>query len=190
MLLTGTVRADRPLLVVALAQEAAHLDGRLPVLLTGVGKVSTAIAVTRVLASGARPREIINLGTAGALRTGLSGTHEIGHVIQHDYDSAMIEQVTGAGGGGPLTLHDDPDALVLATGDVFVSDPAVRADLAWRAHLVDMEGYAVASAAHAFDTSVRIVKHVSDEADAAAEKGWASTVDECARALAKWLAGI
>ena len=39
--------------------------------------------------------------------------------------------------------------IVLATGDVFVTDPAVRDRLAERAHLVDMEGYAVAYAARA-----------------------------------------
>ena len=42
MELQGTVRPDRPLLVVALDLEAAQLGDRLPVLLTGVGKVRAA----------------------------------------------------------------------------------------------------------------------------------------------------
>lgn len=174
-----------PLIVVALEEEAAHLDGRYPILVTGVGKVAAAIAVTRALSQGPPPSEIINLGTAGALRAGFVGTHEIRRVIQHDFASAAIEALTGREFGAPLMLGQD--GLVLATGDVFVSDPVVRDLLAQRADLVDMEGYAVASAAAAFGVPVRIIKHVSDQADGGALKSWQATVDECARALAKFL---
>ena len=54
---------------------------------------------------------------------------------------------------------------MLASGDVFVADPAVRDPLARRADLVDMEGYAVAYACRRFGVPVRLVKHVSDNAD-------------------------
>ena len=37
--------------MVALEEEAAHLDTGLPILITGVGKVNAALAVTRRLAS-------------------------------------------------------------------------------------------------------------------------------------------
>ncbi|GIH02732.1 nucleosidase [Rhizocola hellebori] len=175
-----------PLVVVALEEEAAHLDIDLPILITGVGKVNAALAVTRRLASAPRPSMIINLGTAGGLRPGLSGTHEIGSVIQHDFDSVSIEALTGRRYGAAIELA--AQGLVLATGDVFVSDPAVRDRLAEDAHLVDMEGYAVAAAAAAFDIPVRMVKHVSDDADHSAIKSWTSTIAESSRALAAWLA--
>ncbi|HZM82215.1 MAG TPA: hypothetical protein VFC19_41375 [Candidatus Limnocylindrales bacterium] len=150
--------AGTPLIVVARQEEAAHLDGRYPVLVTGIGEVAAAVAVTRALATGDRPSEIINLGTAGALRAGLAGTQEIKSVIQHDFDSPAIEAAT------------------------------LRAEgLAQRADLVDMEGYAVAAAATAFGVPVRIIKHVSDHADNGAFKSWQATVNECARALAVFL---
>jgi adenosylhomocysteine nucleosidase len=177
--------ARTPLIVVALKEEAAHLDSRYPVLVTGVGKVAAAVAVTRFLAREEPPSEIINIGTAGALRAGLSGTQEIKMVIQHDFDSPAIEALTGQAFGAPITLR--ADGPVLATGDVFVSDPILRENLARHADLVDMEGYAVAAAAVAFDVPVRIVKHVSDRADSGAFKSWQATVDECARALATFL---
>ncbi|GAA2378771.1 nucleosidase [Catellatospora methionotrophica] len=186
MILTGTVAPDRPLIVVALAEEAAHLDTPYPVLLTGVGKVSAALAVARVLGAGVLPREIVNLGTAGALRSGLGGLHEISRVVQHDFHTATIQAVTGYTFGGPLDL---PGAgPVLATGDVFVSDPVLRTALAEHADLVDMEGYAVAAAAAAYGVPLRMVKQVSDEADGEAVTGWAEAVDHCARLLAGWLA--
>ncbi|GAA1637728.1 nucleosidase [Catellatospora bangladeshensis] len=185
MKLTGTVTSDRPLIVVALPEEAAHLRTDHPVLLTGVGKVHAALAVTRVLAAGPLPREIVNLGTAGALRPGLAGTHEISRVIQHDFDSATIRALTGRTFGAPLDLAGS--GPVLATGDVFVSDPALRAGLAEHAGLVDMEGYAVAAAAAEHGVPVRMIKHVSDEADDTAFQTWAESVDACARTLATWL---
>jgi adenosylhomocysteine nucleosidase len=75
---------------------------------------------------------------------------------------------------------------VLASGDVFVTDPAVRDLLAQRAHLVDMEGYAVAYACHAFGVPVRLVKHVSDNAgDDAVD--WPRLVEASARELGRWL---
>ena len=75
MELTRSIDPQRPLLVCALPAEAAHLHaGDLPVLITGLGKVEAAVSVTRAL-STARPAFIVNLGTAGALRDGLTGTH-------------------------------------------------------------------------------------------------------------------
>jgi adenosylhomocysteine nucleosidase len=183
--LTGTVTPDRPLIVVALPEEAAHLDTTFPVLLTGVGKVCATLAVSRALAGGVLPSEIVNLGTAGALRPGLAGLHEISRVVQHDFDTVTIRAVTGRDFGGPLELPGT--GPVLATGDVFVSDPALRAALAEHADLVDMEGYAVAAAAAAYGVPVRMVKQVSDEADGEAVTGWAESVDRCARLLAGWL---
>ena len=80
------------------------------------------------------------------------------------------------------------DCIVLASGDVFVTDPAVREGaLVVRAHLVDMEGYAVAFACARFGVPVRLVKHVSDNADESA-LDWPARVGASARALGGWLA--
>jgi adenosylhomocysteine nucleosidase len=187
MQLTGTITPERPLLVLALAEEAAHLDGELPVLLTGMGKVNAAAALATVLASGPRPAEVINLGTAGALRSGLAGhTHVIGTVLQHDLDGRVLAQLTGQAVGEPITLA--AEGPVLATGDLFVSDPVARERLAAQAHLVDMEGYALAAVARRAGVPVRLVKHVSDEAGEGAAKAWRDSVDDCAKVLAAWLA--
>lgn len=171
------------LLTVAVAHEAVHLPDRLPVLLTGIGKVNAAITVAAALARG-RPDLVVNLGTAGALHGGMTGTHEVGMVVQHDLDSALLEQLTGFRYGPPIHLGDGP---TLATGDVFVTDPAVRDRLARSADLVDMEGYAVAAACQAAGVAVRLVKHVSDSADGGARASWVQTVEEASRALGAWV---
>jgi adenosylhomocysteine nucleosidase len=187
MQLTGEITSDRPLLVVAVKEEAHYLDTSLPVLLTGMGKVNAATALAAALAHGPLPSGVINLGTAGALRPGWTGTHLIGTVIQHDLDSDTLHSLTGEIYGAPLTLTD-ADGPTLATGDSFIADEAARARLAAHASLVDMEGYALAAAAHRAGVPLRIVKHVSDDAGEGAGKTWRETVTECARALAHWAA--
>jgi adenosylhomocysteine nucleosidase len=68
-----------------------------------------------------------------------------------------------------------------------VTDPAVRSRLASAAHLVDMEGYAVAFAARHLGVPVTLVKHVSDNADESA-LDWVDVVAVSAEALGEWLA--
>ncbi|MFB7708785.1 nucleosidase [Streptomyces sp. NPDC056105] len=185
MELIGEITVGRPLLVLAVKEEAQFLDTDLPVLLTGMGKVNAATALATVLARGPRPSGIVNLGTAGALRPGWTGTHVIGSVIQHDLDNAVLASLTGEIYGAPIDLPDH-GGPVLATGDSFISDEAARARLAAHAPLVDMEGYALASAAQQAGVPLRIVKHVSDEAGDGAARTWRETVADCARVLADW----
>jgi adenosylhomocysteine nucleosidase len=197
MQLRGTVRSDRPLLVVALDEEAERLDDSLPVLITGVGKLRAGTAVTSVLLQAGRPESVINIGTAGALAPGLEGIHEIAAVIQHDFDDAALFDLLGQHFGAPLLLGDHPDedcpftrALprpVLATGDRFVAGGHARAALATQADLVDMEGYAVAAACRGLGVPVRLVKLVSDAADEDASQTWADSVAYHAHTLADWV---
>ena len=173
------------MLVVALEEEATHLHvSDLPVLVTGVGKVNAAIAVALTLAD-ASPSAVVNLGTAGALRDDVAGTHMVGTVVQHDLDDDALFGLTGMRFGEPVRLADA--GLTLATGDVFVSDPATRERLARTADLVDMEGYAVALAARAAGVPVTLVKQVSDRAGDSAARTWKQNVDECAERLGDWV---
>src|SRR5690348_14440663 len=107
MRLLGTITPDRPLLVVAVREEAAHLAQRFPVRLAGIGKSNSTAALATVLAGGVRPAEVVNLGTAGALRPGLAGTtHEVSRVLQHDIDTPVLRALTGRSYGAPITLNE------------------------------------------------------------------------------------
>ncbi|MDH2415707.1 nucleosidase [Nocardioides sp. CER19] len=172
------------LVVSATPQEAAYVPGGAAVLVTGIGKVPAAAAVARALASDGGIDQVVNIGSAGALHDHLEGLHEIGSVLNHDLSAGLLRQL----GVDPQEWLDLPaDGLRLATGDLFVTDPVVRAGLAAVADLVDMEGYAVAWAAQQAGVPVRLVKHVSDRADEAS-MDWPQLVDVSARALGAWLA--
>ncbi|KAA1416014.1 nucleosidase [Nocardioides humilatus] len=176
---------SRVLVVAATKAEAAYVPDGLPVLITGIGKTAAATAVARTLASydDLAGLEIVNIGTAGALHDHHEGLHEPGVVLNHDINADAIRAL---GYDPEERLVCGPGDVVLATGDVFVTDPVVRARLAKQADLVDMEGYAVVYAARQFGVPVRLVKHVSDNADESA-LDWPAMVDRSARALGGWL---
>ena len=178
--------SPRHLVVAATAAEAAYVPSSLPLVITGVGKVPAAVATARALAAYDEHEglTVVNVGTAGALRPGLSGLHEPGSVVNHDLTADAIRAL---GYDPQETLVVGDGEVVLASGDVFVSDPSVRDRLAQRAHLVDMEAYGVAWAAREFGVPVRLVKHVSDHADEGAFD-WPALVDASARELGDWLA--
>lgn len=170
-----------PLVVVAVRREAAYLTG-VDVVLTGIGKVAAAVAVSTAIAER-RPSVVLNVGSAGALRDGLEGVHRIGRVIEHDVDHAALGLLIGEDVTGEVVL-DDSEPTVLATGDAFVADDAVRRVLAERAHLVDMEGYAIALACQAAGVPCEMVKVVSDSASEGAARSWKEQVDITARVIA------
>jgi nucleoside phosphorylase len=176
----------RTLVVAALAPEAAYVPDDVDLLVIGLGKTHAATSVARALARG-DVGQVVNIGTAGALRPGLSGTFEPSVVVNHDINADVVRSL----GYDPQERLELPggDGTVLATGDTFVTDPAVRDRLALGAHLVDMEGYAVAWACREFGVPVRLVKHVSDNADESALQ-WDQVVDAAARALATRLEEI
>jgi len=180
------VRPDRPLLVVAMQEEADALDDALPILITGPGKVNAAAAVTSALAS-IRPAAVINIGTAGGLHDGLQGVYDVATVMQHDFDSDVFRMLVNRDYGMPIEIDSSAAGLVLATGDRFIADSGARETLARSAHLVDMEGYAVAWAARAAAVPVRLIKLVSDDASEGAARTWAETVGEHARSLSRWV---
>lgn len=177
--------SERALVVAATRAEAAHVPAHLPVVVTGLGKTAAAVGVTEALVGvDLSGLVVVNVGTAGALRDGLEGLHEVGTVLNHDINGDAIRAL----GYDPEDVFQLADTgVVLASGDLFVTDPAVRSRLADRAHLVDMEGYAVAYACRRFAVPVRLVKHVSDNADESA-LDWPALVDRSARALGDWLA--
>ncbi|GAA3150356.1 nucleoside phosphorylase [Kribbella aluminosa] len=173
------------LVVSAIAGEARYVPEGIPVLLTGVGKTPAAVAVSRALAErDTTDLVVLNVGTTGALRDGLSGLFLPSMVINHDVNADAVRAI-GLDPQDELRIEGG-DGTVLASGDVFVADPVVRGRLAERAHLVDMEAYGVVYACRAYGVPVRVVKHVSDSADAAA-LDWPALVDDSAKVLGEWV---
>jgi nucleoside phosphorylase len=176
------------LVVAATREEARYVPDGVPLLVTGLGKVAAASSVAGWLGA-ATPLdpgfEVINIGSAGALRDGISGLHLPGRVLNHDVSAALLAEM-GVVVEDSLDIEGGSE-IVLATGDTFVADPGTRTALAARATLVDMEGFAVAWACRQARVRIRLVKHVSDDADSTA-LAWPDLVDASARELGRWLA--
>jgi adenosylhomocysteine nucleosidase len=180
-------RAD-VLVVAATREEARYVPDGIPLLVTGLGKVAAASSMAGWLGAATplpHAFEVVNIGTAGALRDDVSGLHLPGRVINHDVSADLLAGM-GIRVDDSIDIEGGSD-LVLATGDVFVADPTARAALAERAALVDMEGFAVAWACRKAAVRVRLVKHVSDNADTTA-LAWPDLVDASARELGEWVA--
>lgn len=162
-------------ILVVSALELELIGTRLPdhitQVLTGVGKVNAACAVTRALAEF-QPSLVVNFGTAGAVRAGLRGLLEVRRVIQHDIDAEPL----APRGRTPFEPELDGfesgwSGVVCATGDRFVTghDP-------WLAErqvdLVDMELFAIAAACRRTNTPWRAFKYVTDAANEDAGRDW------------------
>ena len=173
------------LIVSATKAEAEYVPAGIPVVVTGIGKTAAAVLTAQALATrNTENLVVVNIGTTGALRDGLSGLYLPSEVINHDINAEAVRAL-GLDPADTLPIEGG-DGTVLASGDVFVTDPALRARLAERAHLVDMEGYGVAYACRHFGVPVRLVKHVSDSADEAA-MDWPALVDASAKVLGEWV---
>lgn len=202
----GRPAPGQPLFVVAARAEATAFDHALPVLVTGIGKIRAAAALAACLAgyetAGGPPSAVVNIGTAGSLREHMLGVHRVETVLLHDFSHSAVRKITGIDEYPPLHVgpRDDEGAeaeagagttnaqsgtgVVLATGDTFVADSAVRDALAEHADLVDMEGYAIAQVAHDFGVPVELIKHVSDSADETSGDVWAHRAAELAEEIA------
>ena len=93
---TVMITGDNPMTAAAIAAEAAYVPSGMPVVLTGIGKTLAAVQVTRALAEPP-PRdevEVVNIGTAGALRPDVTGLHEV-FVIHPDTDALPVAAGTG-----------------------------------------------------------------------------------------------
>ena len=172
-------------MVSAIRAEARYVPEGIPVIVTGIGKTAAAVAVAKALAGRDTAKLVVlNVGTTGALRDGMAGLYLPSEVVNHDINADAVRAI----GLDPQEslMVDGGDGTVLASGDVFVTDPVVRARLAERAHLVDMEAYGVVYACREYGVPVRLVKHVSDSADEAA-MDWPALVDASAKVLGEWV---
>jgi len=133
-------------------------------LVTGIGKINSAVALAGALAQGGIDRVVV-LGTAGVVADGenrpdMDTVYQVTKLLQHDFPLESEHIVPS----GEVILTDNQ--LTMATGDVFVSDDRQRSRIAGLdASLVDMEGYAYASVCERFGVPLQIFKVPSDFAD-------------------------
>jgi len=154
------------------AEYGPHLRARITPLMTGIGPVEAAIAVTKTLAeaalAGTLPGLVVSLGSAGSQRLEQCGVYQASSVGYRDMDASALGFPKGQ-----TPLLDLPAVLPLetvpgiatarlSTGANVVSGAAYdRID----ADMVDMETFAVLRACQMFGVPLLALRGISDGAE-------------------------
>lgn len=162
----------------AQAEYGPHLRRRIAPLMTGVGPVEAAIAVTRALASaqhqGLLPSLVVSLGSAGSRNLEQCGIYQASSVAYRDMDASALGFPKGQTPfldlppTLPLTTVPGIATATLSTGANIVSGAAYDAI---DADMVDMETYAILRACQGFDVPVLALRGISDGATELAQVG-------------------
>ena len=145
---------------------------------TGVGKVNAALKGSEYV-SRYKPTNLINFGTAGALKTELNGLQEITQFFQRDMDARKLGFALGQTPfEETIYFSAQKDGLSCGTGDSFVTaPPELQTDL------VDMEAFALAKLAHLAGIHFSCFKYVSDQADEKAPSTWKDNLAKASHAF-------
>ena len=175
---------DDVLFVFALNFEAAGEFDHCRKLITGLGKVNAAYALTRAIHRH-RPRLIINLGSAG------SSVFKRGEVVCCTRFIQRDMNVTALGFRQFETPFSEMEPLlnygikfsVLPEGICGTGDSFETNHLSPHYNVVDMEGYALAFAAMKEAIPFLCLKYISDGADGSAAEDWNAQVHKAALAF-------
>ena len=134
----------------------------------GVGKINATYNLTKLIHEH-KPSEVINYGTAGAIKKGLSGIVEVTKFYQRDMDvRGLLDLKLGE------TPFDDINEIInlnegysCGSGDNFVNK-----QIEMEIDLVDMEAYALAKVCKLESIKFRCFKYISDNADDSASVDW------------------
>lgn len=175
---------------------------------SGIGKVMSAMSVA-ILADHFKVDAVINTGSAGALAEGI----EVGDVViadklaYHDVDVTAFGYDYGQMAQQPLYFESDPRFIskiktslsqleqtwhlgLIATGDSFIAGNDKITEI--KSHFpdvlaVEMEGAAIAQAAHSLDLPFLVIRAMSDNANHEANVTFDEFIIEAGRRSAQVL---
>ena len=176
---------SKPLIVMALPQEAqAAFDG-LPVTFCGVGKVNATHHLTKSLLTE-RPTHVVNLGTAGSSVHPASSIVNCTAFVQRDMDASALgfaryttpfdtasQPVLRYG-----TRHSMFAEAICGSGDNFHTDGHCP-----DYDVVDMEAYALSHICQREEVRFSCLKYITDGADGSAANDWQTMLTQAAKAL-------
>jgi adenosylhomocysteine nucleosidase len=178
------MKGENILFLVALEVELPSMAfSDLNIQYTGVGKVNAAYHTMKSIQTY-KPTMVINFGSAGAVKSKISGLVQVSRVIQRDMDVKGLGFELGEtpfeAGEDEFVLGDcskidnnkDGLEVLCSTGDNFVSDvPELPSDI------VDMELYAIAKVCSREKIPLFSWKYISDKADDNSHKDWERNVN-------------
>ena len=181
------------------AEYGEHLRDRIDPLMTGIGPVEGAVALTAALARlearGETPDLILSLGSCGSRVLDHAAVYQASSVAYRDMDASALGFPKGvtplldmpAVLPLPCPIPDVPSAR-LSTGGNVVSGAAYDAI---DAEMVDMETWALVRAAQSFGLPLVAVRGVSDgKAELTGLHDWTSTLHLVDENLARALDGL
>ena len=149
---------------------------------SGVGKINTSIKLVEAVQIF-KPDLVVNLGTAGSIRSEIEGVVEVNTVIERDFDAFPIcdrglipfeegnnKHCSGYGG------------VVCASGDSFVRESDTYLRL-MEVDIVDMELIAIARVCNKYNIPWRSFKFISDYIGHGVEQHWKDGVTNASEAL-------
>ena len=149
---------------------------------TGAGKINATYHVAKLIFQH-KPLEVINFGTAGSLRKGLSGLIECTKFYQRDMDVRGLNFELGE------TPFDKIKEIIISesgyscgTGDSFVDK---KIDM--KVDMVDMEAYAIAKVCKLENVDFKCFKYISDNADENSSIDWKQNLKLGAKAFSNFI---
>tara|TARA_B100001094_G_scaffold274082_1_gene280826 strand:+ start:175 stop:699 length:525 start_codon:yes stop_codon:yes gene_type:complete len=134
----------------------------------GVGKINATYNLNKLI-HRFKPTEIINYGTAGAIKKDISGLVECTKFYQRDMDARGILNLKL--GETPFDnineIINSDEGLSCGSGDSFVTKK-----IEMNVDVVDMEAYAIAKVCKLENIKFRCFKFISDNADENATSDW------------------
>ena len=132
----------------------------------GVGKINATFNTLKFI-DELNPDLIINFGTAGAKKKGLSGLIECTRFYQRDMDVRTLNFKLGE------TPFDDINEILISDGYSCGSgDNFVDKKIEMEVDVVDMEAYAIAKVCKKKSIKFRCFKYISDNADSNSSNDW------------------
>ena len=181
------------------AEYGEHLRARIDPLMTGIGPVEGAVALTAALArleaKGEAPDLILSLGSCGSRVLDHAAVYQASSVAYRDMDASALGFEKGvtplldrpAVLPLPCPIPDVPSAR-LSTGGNVVSGGAYDAI---DAEMVDMETWALVRAAQTFGLPLVALRGVSDgKAELTGLHDWTSTLHLVDESLAQAVDGL
>ena len=168
---------NRTVIITALEQELNinQCPRGYQVVYSGVGKINAALATLKAIQTY-KPEQIINFGTVGKINSDLTGLIEVLKVVQHDM---MTEPLAPRGKTPfcekPSVYLSNFGQYTCGTGDRFVTSYD-QWFIESKIDVVDMELYAIASVAHAYQIPWRSYKYITDDANENSGSDWSNKV--------------
>jgi len=152
------------------------------IIYSGVGKINASIKLVEAVQIF-KPDLVVNLGTAGSLRSEIEGVVEVDTVIERDFDAfPLCDRGLIPFDEGNNRYCSGYEGVVCASGDSFVRESDTYLKL-MKVDIVDMELIAIARVCNKYNIPWRSFKFISDYIGHNIEQQWQDGVTKASEAL-------